>query len=113
VHVIVNFTFIVSEEFYMTRREPLVAFLKAYKRGTQCMLDHSDEAAQLEKVEHTFRELRLTKNTLRCSGCLPMSAYRRLEARGPSPGGSQSTGSLKELRQGSGRCLDIRGSEHT
>jgi NitT/TauT family transport system substrate-binding protein len=99
--------FIVSEEFYTTRREPLVAFLKAYKRGTQWMLDHPDEAAQLavkhaidgkdpqrnlaiiklrnaatadehtrhhglgwfdiallEKVERTFRELGLTKNTL-------------------------------------------------
>ena len=32
--------FIVSEEFYTTRREPLVAFLKAYKRGSQWMLDH-------------------------------------------------------------------------
>ena len=99
--------FIVSEEFYTTRREPLAAFLKAYKRGTQWMLDHPDEAAQLavkhaidgkdsqrnlaliklrnavtvdehtrqhglgwfdiallEKVERTFRELGLTKNTL-------------------------------------------------
>jgi NitT/TauT family transport system substrate-binding protein len=99
--------FIVSEEFYTTRREPLVAFLKAYKHGTQWMLDHPDEAAQLavkhaidgkdpqrnlaiiklrntatvdehtkqhglgwfdmallEKVERTFRELGLTKNTL-------------------------------------------------
>jgi NitT/TauT family transport system substrate-binding protein len=99
--------FIVSEEFYTTRRAPLVAFLKAYKRGTQWMLDHPDDAAQLavkhaidgkdsqrnlaiiklrnaatvdehtrqhglgwfdmallEKVERTFRELGLTKNTL-------------------------------------------------
>jgi NitT/TauT family transport system substrate-binding protein len=99
--------FIVSEEFYTTRREPLAAFLKAYKRGTQWMLDYPDEAAQLavkhaidgkdpqrnlaiiklrnaatvdehtrqhglgwfdiallEKVEHTFRALGLTKNTL-------------------------------------------------
>jgi len=99
--------FIVSEELYATRREPLVAFLKAYKRGTQWMLDHPDEAAQLavkhaidgkdpqrnlaiiklrnaatvdehtrhhglgwfdiallEKVERTFRDLGLTKNTL-------------------------------------------------
>ena len=99
--------FIVSEEFYTTRREPLVAFLKAYKRGTRWMLDHPDEAAQLatkhaidgkdpqrnlaiiklrnaatvdehtrqhglgwfdmallEKVERTFRELGLIKNTL-------------------------------------------------
>jgi len=99
--------FIVSEQLYATRREPLVAFLKAYKRGTQWMLDHPDEAAQLavkhaidgkdpqrnlaiiklrnaaavdehtrqhglgwfdiallEKVERTFRELGLTKNTL-------------------------------------------------
>ncbi|HSX77941.1 MAG TPA: ABC transporter substrate-binding protein, partial [Candidatus Saccharimonadia bacterium] len=39
--------FIVSEAFYTTRREPLGAFLKAYKRGTQWMLDHPDEAAQL------------------------------------------------------------------
>jgi len=99
--------FIVSEALYTTRREPLAAFLKAYKRGTQWMLDHPDEAAQLavkhaidgkdpqrnlaliklrnavtvdertrqhglgwfdiallEKVERTFRELGLTKNTL-------------------------------------------------
>jgi len=99
--------FIVSEEFYTTRREPLVAFLKVYKRGTQWMLAHPDEASQLavkhaidgkdpqrnlaiiklrnaatvdeytkqhglgwfditllEKVERTFRELGLTKNTL-------------------------------------------------
>jgi NitT/TauT family transport system substrate-binding protein len=99
--------FIVSEAFYTTRREPLVAFLRAYKRGTQWMLDHPDEAAQLavkhaidgkdpqrnlaiiklrnaatvdehtrqhglgwfdipllEKVERTFRELGLTRNTL-------------------------------------------------
>jgi NitT/TauT family transport system substrate-binding protein len=45
--------FIVSEEFYTTRREPLVAFLKAYKRGTQWMLDHPDEAAQLA-VKHAI-----------------------------------------------------------
>ena len=99
--------FIVSEGFYTTRRVPLLAFLKAYKRGTQWMLDHPDEAAQLavkhaidgkdpqrnlsiiklrnavtvdehtrqhglgwfdipllEKVERTFRELGLIKNTL-------------------------------------------------
>ena len=45
--------FIVSEELYTTRREPLVAFLKAYKRGTQWMLDHPDEAAQLA-VKHAI-----------------------------------------------------------
>jgi NitT/TauT family transport system substrate-binding protein len=45
--------FIVSEEWYTTRREPLVAFLKAYKRGTQWMLDHPDEAAQLA-VKHAI-----------------------------------------------------------
>jgi NitT/TauT family transport system substrate-binding protein len=45
--------FIVSEELYATRREPLVAFLKAYKRGTQWMLDHPDEAAQLA-VKHAI-----------------------------------------------------------
>ena len=93
--------FIVSEEFYTTRRGPLVAFLKAYKRGTQWMLAHPavkhaidgkdsqrnlaiiklrnaatvDEHTRqhglgwfditlLEKVERTFRELGLTKNTL-------------------------------------------------
>ena len=99
--------FIVSEALYATRREPLIAFLKAYKRGTQWMLDHPDEAAQLavkhaidgkdaqrnlaiiklrnaatvdehtrqhglgwfdiallDKVERTFRDLGLTKNTL-------------------------------------------------
>jgi hypothetical protein len=35
------------------RREPLVAFLKAYKRGSQWMLDHPDEAAQLA-VKHAI-----------------------------------------------------------
>ena len=45
--------FIVSEELYTTRRAPLVAFLKAYKRGTQWMLDHPDEAAQLA-VKHAI-----------------------------------------------------------
>jgi NitT/TauT family transport system substrate-binding protein len=45
--------FIVSEEFYTRRREPLVAFLKAYKRSTQWMLDHPDEAAQLA-VKHAI-----------------------------------------------------------
>jgi NitT/TauT family transport system substrate-binding protein len=45
--------FIVSEEFYTRRREPLVAFLKAYKRSTQWMLDHPDQAAQLA-VKHAI-----------------------------------------------------------
>jgi NitT/TauT family transport system substrate-binding protein len=45
--------FIVSEEFYTTRHEPLVAFLKAYKRGTQWMLAHPDEASQLA-VKHAI-----------------------------------------------------------
>jgi hypothetical protein len=35
------------------RREPLVVFLKAYKRGSQWMLDHPDEAAQLA-VKHAI-----------------------------------------------------------
>lgn len=39
--------FIVTEAFYMTQRAPLLAFLKAYKRGTQWMLDHPEDAAQL------------------------------------------------------------------
>jgi NitT/TauT family transport system substrate-binding protein len=45
--------FIVSEEFSTTRRAPLAAFLKAYKRSTQWMLDHPDEAAQLA-VKHAI-----------------------------------------------------------
>jgi len=45
--------FIVTEEFYNTRREPLLAFLKAYKRGSQWMLDHPDKAAQLA-VKHAI-----------------------------------------------------------
>jgi NitT/TauT family transport system substrate-binding protein len=45
--------FIVTEALYNTRREPLLAFLKAYKRGTQWMLDHPDEAAQLA-VKHAI-----------------------------------------------------------
>lgn len=39
--------FIVTEEFYQKRREPLLAFLKVYKRSAQWMLDHPEEAAQL------------------------------------------------------------------
>lgn len=39
--------FMVTEAVYQTRREVVHNFLKAYKRGTQWMLDHPDEAAQL------------------------------------------------------------------
>lgn len=39
--------FIVTEAFYNTRREHLHGFLKAYKRGTQWMIDHPPEAAQM------------------------------------------------------------------
>ena len=42
-----------TEALYSTRREPLLAFLKAYKRGSQWMLDHPDEAAQLA-VKHAI-----------------------------------------------------------
>ena len=97
-----------AKSFIQRAVGPLVAFLKAYKRGTQWMLAHPDEAGQLavkhaidgkdpqrnlaiiklrnaatvdehtrqhglgwfditllEKVERTFRELGLTKNTSR------------------------------------------------
>jgi NitT/TauT family transport system substrate-binding protein len=39
--------FIVSETFYHTHRDRLGGFLQVYKRGTQWMLDHPDQAAQL------------------------------------------------------------------
>lgn len=39
--------FIVTEDFYRTRREQLVGFLRAYKRGTQWMLDHPAKAADM------------------------------------------------------------------
>jgi len=39
--------FIVTEAFYQTRQDVLRNFLKAYKRGTQWMLDRPEEAAQL------------------------------------------------------------------
>ena len=41
--------FIVTEQAYNTRREQLRGFLHAYKRGTQWMLDHPEEAAQMAK----------------------------------------------------------------
>ncbi|MCZ6872275.1 MAG: ABC transporter substrate-binding protein [bacterium] len=41
--------FIVTEDFYNTRREQLHGFLKAYKRGTQWMIDHPQDAAQMAK----------------------------------------------------------------
>jgi len=45
--------FIVSEAFATTQREPLLAFLKVYKRATQWMLDRPDEAAQIA-VKHAI-----------------------------------------------------------
>ena len=39
--------FIVSEALYSSRRELLRTFLQVYKRGTQWMLDHPEDAAQL------------------------------------------------------------------
>jgi NitT/TauT family transport system substrate-binding protein len=39
--------FIVSEALYTSRQELLRTFLQVYKRGTQWMLDHPEEAAQL------------------------------------------------------------------
>lgn len=45
--------FIVTEEWYMAHRDTLRAFLQAYKRGTQWMLDKPDEAAQLA-VKHAI-----------------------------------------------------------
>jgi NitT/TauT family transport system substrate-binding protein len=41
--------FIVTEAFYSTHREPLRGFLRAYKRGTQWMIDHPQEAAQMAR----------------------------------------------------------------
>ena len=45
--------FIVTEQWSMANRDTLRAFLQAYKRGTQWMLDHPDEAAQLA-VKHAI-----------------------------------------------------------
>jgi NitT/TauT family transport system substrate-binding protein len=39
--------FIVTEDYYRTRQETLRQFLQVYRRGTQWMLDHPDDAAQL------------------------------------------------------------------
>ncbi|HZU05634.1 MAG TPA: ABC transporter substrate-binding protein [Chloroflexota bacterium] len=39
--------FIVTEEVYQTQKEVLRRFLRAYRQGTQWMLDHPEEAAQL------------------------------------------------------------------
>ncbi|MBX5491827.1 MAG: ABC transporter substrate-binding protein [Chloroflexi bacterium] len=39
--------FVVTEETYQQRRELLRRFLRAYRKGTQFMLDHPEEAAQI------------------------------------------------------------------
>lgn len=39
--------FVVSEETYQRRKELIARFLKAYKQGSQWMLDNPDKAAQL------------------------------------------------------------------
>ncbi|HZS01849.1 MAG TPA: ABC transporter substrate-binding protein [Chloroflexota bacterium] len=39
--------FVVTEEVYQTRKDFLRRFLHAYRQGTQWMLDHPDDAAQL------------------------------------------------------------------
>jgi NitT/TauT family transport system substrate-binding protein len=39
--------FIVSEALYSSRQDLLRTFLQVYKRGTQWMLDHPEDAAQL------------------------------------------------------------------
>ncbi len=39
--------FIVTEEVYQQRKDFLRRFLRAYRKGTQWMLDHPEEAAQL------------------------------------------------------------------
>jgi NitT/TauT family transport system substrate-binding protein len=39
--------FVVTEEVYQTRKDFLRRFLRAYRQGTQWMLDHPDDAAQL------------------------------------------------------------------
>lgn len=39
--------FVVTEEMYQQRRELLRRFLRAYRKGTQFMLDHPEEAAQI------------------------------------------------------------------
>ena len=41
--------FIVTEDFYNTRKEHLRGFLQAYKRATQWMIDKPQEAAELAK----------------------------------------------------------------
>ncbi|MEE8305023.1 MAG: ABC transporter substrate-binding protein [Candidatus Tectomicrobia bacterium] len=41
--------FIVTEDFYNTRQAQLRGFLKAYKRGTQWMIDHPQKAAEMAK----------------------------------------------------------------
>lgn len=45
--------FVVTEDWYTTRQEHLRALLKAYKRGTQWMLEKPEEAAQLA-VKHVL-----------------------------------------------------------
>ena len=39
--------FIVTEDFYNTRQDHLRGFLKAYKRGTQWMMDEPEKAAEM------------------------------------------------------------------
>lgn len=42
--------FMVTEAFYNTNREALRGFLRAYRRGTQWMIDHPQAAAQMART---------------------------------------------------------------
>ncbi|MDP9370900.1 MAG: ABC transporter substrate-binding protein, partial [Chloroflexota bacterium] len=39
--------FVVTEETYQKRRDLIARFLRAYRRGSQWMLDHPDQAAEI------------------------------------------------------------------
>ena len=45
--------FVVTEEVYRGRKEPLRRFLRAYKRGSQWMLDNPEQAAELARTHAT------------------------------------------------------------
>lgn len=70
--------FIVTEAFYNTNREPLRGFLRAYKRGTQWMIDHPQEAAQMaRKYAINGKDVKTNLEIIKIRNASSVSDYTR------------------------------------
>ncbi len=57
--------FVVTEEVYLKKKDLLGRFLKAYKKGTQWMLDNADQAAALAvKYANDGKDVKRNKNII-------------------------------------------------